>query len=116
MNLTKPTHLKIILRKLGGKKFKLGNVGVTVTKCHPPTKAPPSKMIGQGKRGEITNKLTSSIASINKSGISYAQSLREMSHMSKEKGNEKLPEFEPPELPLQAMMERKLSVQPNEWN
>jgi hypothetical protein len=116
MNLTKPTHLKIILRKLGGKKFKLGNVGVTVTKCHPPTKAPPSKMIGQGKRGEITNKLTSSIASINKSGISYAQSLREMSHMSKEKGNEKLPEFEPPELPLAAMMERKLSVQPNEWN
>lgn len=73
-------------------------------------------MIGQGKKGEMTNKLTSSIASINKSGMSYAQSLREMSHMSKEKGADKLPEFEPPQLPLASLMERKLSVQPNEWS
>ena len=76
MNLSRPTHLKIILRKLGGKKFKPGNVGIIVTKAHPPTTAPPSNMIGQGKKGEMTNKLTSSVASINPGGMSYAQSLR----------------------------------------
>lgn len=46
MNLTKPTHLKIILRKLGGRRFKLGDVGITVCKSNPPTTAPPSQIIG----------------------------------------------------------------------
>lgn len=36
LNITKPTHLKIILKKKGGKRVKVP-IGVTVTKALSPT-------------------------------------------------------------------------------
>jgi len=101
MNLTKPTHLKIILRKKGGKKFRIGNVGITVTKAHPPTTAPPSEIVGRGKK-EKGMKLASSMA-IQNGGMSYVDTLKTTT--KKEKGADKIPEFETPQL---NMMERKL--------
>jgi calpain len=108
MNLTKPTHLKIILRKKGGKKFRIGNVGITVTKAHPPTTAPPSEIVGRGKK-EKGMKLASSLA-IQNAGMSYADTLKTTT--KKEKGADKIPEFETPML---NQMERKLQILPNEW-
>lgn len=100
MNLTKPTHLKIILRKLGGRKVKLGDVGITVVKANPPTTAPPSNIIGAGKQTGM--KMASSLSRCN-NGLSYGETLR--TTMKKEKGADKIPEFETPRLD---MMERKL--------
>ena len=40
LNITKPSHLKIILRKKGGRRIKGNPIGITVTKAHPPTEPP----------------------------------------------------------------------------
>ena len=37
LNITKPSHLKFILRKKGGKRFRGIPIGLTVTKAQPPT-------------------------------------------------------------------------------
>lgn len=39
LNITKPTHLKIILKKKGGRRIKLP-IGLTVTKANSPTTPP----------------------------------------------------------------------------
>jgi hypothetical protein len=101
MNLTKPTHLKIILRKKGAKRNRLGKVGLTITKAHAPTTAPPSEMVGKGKN-ERGMKLASSLAYQN-GGVTYADTLHTTS--KKEKGTDKIPEFETPRI---TTMERKL--------
>jgi hypothetical protein len=101
MNLTKPTHLKIILRKKGAKRNRLGKVGLTITKAHAPTTAPPSEMVGKGKK-ERGMKLASSLAYQN-GGVTYADTLHTTS--KKEKGTDKIPEFETPRI---TTMERKL--------
>ena len=111
MNLTKPTHLKIILRKLGGRKFKLGDVGITVTKANPPTTAPPSQIIGQGDNNKrLKTPSTLRGRGVN-NGLSYAETLRTTT--KKEKGADKIPDFEVPRLEI---MERKLQVLQNEWS
>ena len=48
MNITKPTHLKIILKKKGAKRVKVP-IGLTVTKAFPPTNPPAAKIIKPGK-------------------------------------------------------------------
>ena len=107
LNITKPSHLKFILRKKGGKRFRGIPIGLTVTKAQPPTQPPSAEIIGKGKdRGGIT--LPSSLPS---NGLTYAQTLR--STVTKEKGGENIPEFEPPSLDNQ--LERKLQILPNEW-
>ena len=50
LNITKPTHLKIILKKKGGKKLKGVSIGLTVTKAFSPT-TPPATQIITGKAG-----------------------------------------------------------------
>lgn len=68
LNITKPSHLKFILRKKGGKRFRGINLGLTVTKAQPPTSPPAAEIIGKGKdRGGIT--LPSSLPM---NGMTYA--------------------------------------------
>jgi len=108
MNLTKPTHLKIIVKKKAAKKTKNKMVGITITRAHPPTKPPPSNIIGKSKdKGGIS--LPSSMP---KNGMTYAQTLRQ-TFVKKTKGEDKIPEFEPPN--LNEHLERKLQLLPKEW-
>ena len=72
LNITKPTHLKIILRKKKGRRVAGNPIGLTVTKANPPTQPPAAQIIGKGKdRGKVT--LPSSLPM---QGMSYAQTLR----------------------------------------
>ena len=72
LNLQKPSHLKIILRKKKGRRVAGNHIGLTVTKANPPTQPPAAEIIGKGKdRGKVT--LPSSLPS---NGLSYAQTLR----------------------------------------
>lgn len=48
MNITRPTHLKIILKKRGGKKLKAA-IGLVVTKALSPI-TPPATQIISGKQ------------------------------------------------------------------
>lgn len=70
LNITKPTHLKIILKKRGGKKFKIP-IGIVVTKAFSPT-TPPATEIITGK-GNNRNKMISSFPG---NGISYSETLK----------------------------------------
>jgi signal recognition particle receptor subunit beta len=69
LNINKPTHLKIILKKIG-RRFKNIPIGIVVTKAHSPTTPPATKIITASKGG---NKMLSSIP-IN--GQTYAENLR----------------------------------------
>lgn len=72
LNITKPSHLKIILRKKKGRRVAGNPIGLTVTKANPPTTPPAAEIIGKGKdRGKVT--LPSSLPG---QGMSYAQTLR----------------------------------------
>lgn len=42
MNITKPTHLKVILKKKGGRRVRGVPIGLTITKAFPPTNPPAS--------------------------------------------------------------------------
>jgi len=104
LNITKPTHLKIILKKKGGKKFRGQPIGVVVTKAFSPTTPPATQIItGKANGG---NKMISSMP-IN--GQTYAETLR--ANIKQDKG-EKIPEFEPPRL---MNLERKLQILNGEW-
>jgi hypothetical protein len=104
LNITKPTHLKIILKKKGGKKYKGEHIGIVVTKAFSPTTPPATQIItGKGNGG---NKMISSIP-IN--GQTYAETLRQ--NIKQDKG-EKIPEFLPPRL---NNLERKLQILNGEW-
>lgn len=71
MNITRPTHLKIILKKKGGKRIKYP-IGLVVTKAFSPTTPPATQIItGKGNKG---NKMLSSMP---KNGLTYAESLRQ---------------------------------------
>ena len=62
LNITKPTHLKIILKKKGGKRVKIP-IGLTVAKALPPTNPPAAKIIKPGKeKGKKT--MASSIRNV----------------------------------------------------
>ena len=102
--MTKPTHLKIILKKKGGKKLKGISIGLTVTKAFSPITPPPTQII-TGKANQ-TSKMLSSTP---KGGLTYAESLR--SSIKQERG-ENIPEFEPPRL---MNLERKLQILEGEW-
>ena len=92
LNITKPSHLKIILRKKKGRRVAGNPIGLTVTKANPPTQPPAAEIIGKGKdRGKVT--LPSSLPNANGT---YAQTLK--STVKKEKGGDNIPEFEPPRL------------------
>ena len=107
LNITKPAHLKIILRKKRGRRMNGNPIGLTVAKANPPTQPPAAEIIGKGKdRGKVT--LASTLP---RQGQTYAQTLR--STVKKEKGADNIPEFEPPRLADQ--LERKLQILPNEW-
>ena len=72
MNITKPTHLKIILKKKGGKRVKVP-IGLTVTKALPPTNPPAAKIIKPGKeKGKKT--MASSIGKTSTYAKTLAQS------------------------------------------
>jgi hypothetical protein len=96
LNITKPTHLKIILKKKGNRKIKGVPIGIVVTKAFSPTTPPATQIITGNKGG---NKMLSSIP-VN--GLTYAETLRQ--NVKQEKG-EKIPEFEHPRL---THLERKL--------
>lgn len=103
LNITKPTHLKIILKKKGGKKFKIP-IGIVVTKAFSPT-TPPATEIITGK-GNAKNKM---ISSIPVNGMTYSETLK--INVKQDKG-EKIPDFEPPKL---MNLERKLQILNGEW-
>jgi calpain len=105
LNITKPTHLKIILKKKGGKKFKGVPIGIVVTKALSPT-TPPATQIITGKAG-AGNKMLSSLPT---NGISYAQTLSQK--MQKKERGENIPDFLPPQL---MNLERKLQILNGEW-
>jgi len=96
LNITKPTHLKIILKKKVGKRIRGVPIGLVVTKAFSPT-TPPATQIVTGKSN--TNKM---ISSMPMNGMTYAETLR--ANVKQEKG-ENIPEFIPPRL---QGMERKL--------
>ena len=55
LNLSKPSHLKIILRKKKARRAQTFPIGLTVTKANPPTQPPAAEIIGKGKdRGKVT--------------------------------------------------------------
>ena len=101
MNITKPTHLKIILRKKSNRRIRGVPIGIVVTRANAPTTPPPSTIIGKGKDKR------SMPSSLPINGKSYAQTLASMK-FSKEKGSENVPEFEPPK--LQKNLERKIQI------
>jgi hypothetical protein len=106
LNITKPTHLKIILRKKGGRRIKGVPIGLTMTKAHPPTMPPAATIIGKGKdRGKVT--LPSTLPGRG----NYAATLKQT--IKKEQGSDNIPDFEPPA--LDDRLERKLQILPNEW-
>jgi calpain, invertebrate len=106
LNVTKPTHLKIILKKKLPKKTKQYTCGITITKAYGPTTPPASSIKGKEKARGVT--LPSTLPG---RGISYAQTLR---NMKKDKGDlEKIPEFEPPN--LNGPCYRKLQIFPREF-
>lgn len=105
LNIKKPTHLKIILRKKGFRRIR-GFLGITVTKAHGPTTPPAVTIIGKGKDKKQT------ISSIPQNGLTYAQTLKNVA-WKKEKGSDNIPNFEPPQ--LGENLERKLQILPNEW-
>jgi hypothetical protein len=59
--VTKPTHLKIILKKKGGRKIRGFPIGLTVTKAFPPTNPPAAKIIKPGKDKANGRTMASSI-------------------------------------------------------
>jgi len=71
LNITRPTHLKIILKKIGGRRNKGIPIGIVVTKAFSPI-TPPATQIITGKAGG-SNKM---ISSIPHNGQSYAETLR----------------------------------------
>jgi hypothetical protein len=103
LNITKPTHLKLILKKKGGRRVKGVPIGITVTKAFPPTNPPAAKIIKPGK-DKLGGKMASSIGKT----ADYAQTLKR-SNIDK---GENIPEFEPPKL---VNLERKLQLLPGEW-
>lgn len=105
LNITRPTHLKIILKKKGGRRVKGVPIGIVVTKAFGPTVPPATQII---TRKSNNNKM---LTSMPMNGMTYAESLR--ANFSQEKtGNENIPDFEPPRL---NNMERKLQIQHGEW-
>lgn len=70
LNIRKSTHLKIILRKKGGRRIRGVPLGITVTKANGPTVPPATTIIGKGRAG---NKVPSSMPL---NGVSYAETLR----------------------------------------
>ena len=106
LNITKPTHLKIILRKTNNKRQKGNPIGVVVARAQAPTTPPASTIIGKGK----DKKSMPSSLPIN--GMTYAQTLANMK-FTKEKGSENVPDFEPPR--LEKNLERKIQILQNEW-
>jgi calpain, invertebrate len=106
MNVTKPTHVKIILRKKGNRRIRGVPIGFVVTKANSPTVPPESTIIGKGKKGVTLP------TSLPTNGRSYAQTLATM-NFKKEKGSDAIPEFELPRLAQN--LERKLQILDNEW-
>lgn len=49
LNITKPTHLKVILKKKGGRRVRGVPIGINVVKAFPPTNPPAAKIIKPGK-------------------------------------------------------------------
>ena len=106
MNITKPTHLKIILKKKGGRRIRGVPIGITVTKAFPPTNPPAAKIIKPGKDKTGGRMMASSIGKTSQ----YAQTLKKISGGGDKA--DKIPEFEPPKL---ENLERKLKLLPGEW-
>ena len=92
LNITKPTHLKIILRKKGGRRVKGIPIGLTITKAHPPTAPPAAKIVKPGKESPTKTKTGTMLRT--------------------QKQADKFPEFIPPTL---ENLERKLQILNNEW-
>jgi len=83
LNITRPTHLKIILKKKGGRRIKYP-IGLIVTKAFSPTTPPATQIItGKGNKG---NKMLSSMP---KNGLTYAETLRQ--NVGNNGENEKIP-------------------------
>jgi len=61
LNITKPTHLKMILKKKGGRRIKGVPIGITVTKAFSPIDPPASKIIKPGKDKAGGKTMTSSV-------------------------------------------------------
>lgn len=110
LNLKKPTHLKVILRKKGGKKIKGVTVGLCVTKAFPPTTRPAAKIKKDGQEIKSTKGAATTMTKAGKSSkkgfkaaaITYKSNIKE----------DNFPEIVPPEL---GKLERKLQILPNEW-
>lgn len=103
MNITKPTHLKIILKKKGGRRVRGVPIGVTVTKALSPIAPPAAKII---KAGKSTSAMASSVGKT----ADYAQTLKRISGGGDK--SDKIPDFE---LATLDGLERKLKLVPGEW-
>lgn len=114
LNLKKPTHLKIILRKKGGKKIKGINIGLCVTKALPPTAAPASKIKKDG--ADISQTRHGAMNTVgSKTGKSFKRAFKTTSGIAKRNLKEdNFPEIVPPDL-SETQLERKLQILPNEW-
>jgi hypothetical protein len=114
LNLKKPTHLKIILRKKGGKKIKGVQIGLCVTKAFPPTAKPASKIKKDGvelspAKGAMT-RMHGGATRMNKATNKGFKTTSVAVKRNNKEDN--FPEIVPPEL---ENLERKLQILPNEW-
>ena len=78
LNITKPTHLKLILKKKGGRRVKGVPIGLTVVKAFGPTNPPAAKIIKPGKETGAT-KMASSIGKT----AAYAETLKATNRQEK---------------------------------
>jgi hypothetical protein len=114
LNLKKPTHLKIILRKKK-KKIKGVNVGLCVTKAFPPTSKPASKIKKDGVEISTGKGVATKRSNPNgtKMGNDTKKGFRTTTVVAKRNYKEdNFPEIVPPVL---ENLERKLQILPNEW-
>lgn len=99
LNITKPTHLKLILRKKRNLRLKNITIGLSVVKAFGPTLPPAAKIIKPGK--DQGGKMMAS--SIGKTST-YALTLKNMNNKNRD---DKIPEFEQTKLE-NLDLERKL--------
>jgi hypothetical protein len=106
LNITKPTHLKLILRKKRNIRLKGISIGLSVVKAFGPTLPPAAKIIKPGK--DQGGKMMAS--SIGKTST-YAMTLKNMNNKNRD---DKIPEFEQTKLE-NLSLERKLQLLNGEW-
>ncbi len=116
LNITVPTHIKIILRRKKGVKKPKSPLGICVTKANSPIEPPAAQMLKVGKDG----KLPGAAQTVGPNGEQFEDTMKGakddkilgQTMLKRSKNEVEQHHFIPPKLDH---MERKLQILPNEW-